>query len=185
MNAKNCYLSYVVVGCENVLYSMVIKDNSNNVLNCISVVRSENIYQSFNIIKSYNIFYSKQIDNSSDIRFCTNMIGCHDCILCNNLENKSFCIENTQYTKEEYLQRRNEIIHKKEEFLSISNSSKQIIESISTNVSGKYITECSNIQDGYYLHATHNSKNVMLVSGGDSCTYLYDTFTATGGPTGE
>jgi hypothetical protein len=66
-----------------------------------------------------------------------------------------------------------------------STLDKHIVAAISTNVSWTYLTECSNIQDGYYLHATHDSRNVMLVSGGESCDNLYDTFTATGGPTGD
>ena len=186
MNAKNCYLSYVVVGGENILYSMVIKNNSINVFNCISVVRGENIYQSFNIVNSYNVFYSKQIDNSRDIRFCSNMIGCHDCILSNNLENMSYCIENKQYTKEEYFSTKKYLLSKKTEFLQkFIALHEDIVPCVSDNVSWMYLTECSNIENWYYLSSTHDSQNVMLVSWWESCSNLYDTFTATGFPTWE
>lgn len=46
MNARNVYLSFgVVTDTSNVLYSYIIKDNSNNVLNSVSAAyQSENIY---------------------------------------------------------------------------------------------------------------------------------------------
>ena len=70
------------------------------------------------MLVTFNIFYSKFINNSSNIRFSSNLTGCHDCILCNDLQNSSYCINNKQYEKEEYLQKRNEILMHKSDFLN-------------------------------------------------------------------
>jgi hypothetical protein len=73
---KNAYLSFTTVsGCENVLYSVNIKDNSKNILNSVMVWDdSENVYMSSGILKSMNVYYSQNILNSSDIWFSTNLV---------------------------------------------------------------------------------------------------------------
>ena len=113
---KNGYLSFiVVVECENILYSMGVKDNCKNVFNSVMVRdHNENVYMSCGIFKSFNIFYSRYVTDSSNLRACYNMVGCHDCILCHELENKSFCIQNTEYSKEEYLKKKEQILKEKD-----------------------------------------------------------------------
>ncbi|MEI6774388.1 MAG: hypothetical protein WCL18_06475 [bacterium] len=112
MNARNTYLSYSVIGSENVLYT-ILTNGGANIFNSMSVIQSENIYQSHSVVNSYNIFYSKQVDNAHDIRFCTNMIGCQECIFCQNMNNASYCIDNTQYTKDAYNVEKEKILNQK------------------------------------------------------------------------
>ncbi len=186
MNSKNSYLSFVVAWWENIFYSMVIKDNSYNVLNSISVIWSENIYFGYNIVTSHKIFYSKHIENSSEIRFCTNLIWCHECLFCNWLENSSYCIKNEKYSLEEYKKEKQKILKNKNTFLNSFLALPWANKSFSsTNVIWQYLTNCSDIKGWYYLHNVHKSKNVISVSGWDWCTWLYDTFMATGFPTAK
>ena len=104
MQSKNAYLSSVVIeNCENVLYSFCIVTNGINIISSNLVTEnSSNIFQSVCVSNSMNIFYSRYIINSSDLRFCSNCVGCHNCIACADLENSSYCIENVQYSKEEF-----------------------------------------------------------------------------------
>jgi len=119
--SKNAYLSAIVIfECENILYSLSVKDNSVNVYNSMMVnVNNENIYSSVWIVKSFKVFYSKYINNSSNIWFSNNLIWCSECILCSDLENASYCIENTKYEKQEYLTKKAEILKEKESFEKI------------------------------------------------------------------
>jgi hypothetical protein len=77
---------------------------------------SENIYYSKSVSKSQNIFYSKYIDASFDIWFSSNLIGCQHCAFCDNMVNSTYCIENTQYTKEEYEAKIKQILADKIQF---------------------------------------------------------------------
>lgn len=117
--ARNAYLSNIVVeNCEDVFYTLQAVAGCKNIFNCVQVFNAcENIYFCLAIFHSYNIFYSRFIDTCRDVRFSTNMIGCVECVLCHDLENTSYCIENIQYTKEEYLQKKTEILKQKDLFV--------------------------------------------------------------------
>lgn len=110
INSKNVYLSNIVIAnCEDVLYSFNIKDHSSFVFNSLNVIKNcENIYSSIAVSESFNVFFSKNINNCSYILLSNNLIGCHDCIACKNLENQSYCIENKQYSKDEYMKLKEE-----------------------------------------------------------------------------
>jgi hypothetical protein len=64
------------------------------------------------------------------------MIGCSECIECNGLVNQSYCINNQQYLKEEYLQLKKQLLSNKEVFISKHHNSFDIIGSnIGENIS--------------------------------------------------
>ena len=116
--AKNGYLSFAFgFGVENVLYSTYVVDLCRNVMNSVSITHhSDNIFDCKNVRQSFNIFYSANISNSSDLRFCSNCIGCHHCIDCDCLENKSYCINNQQLSKEDYQQQKAVLLSRKADF---------------------------------------------------------------------
>ncbi|MBU0627206.1 hypothetical protein KKH82_07475 [Patescibacteria group bacterium] len=108
----------MVVDCENVLYSHNVKESSKDVYNSVMVWNnSENICFSMGILESSMIFYSKYIKNSYNIWFSENLVGCQNCISCSDLENQSYCIQNKKYTKEEYLEKKEEILREKDRFI--------------------------------------------------------------------
>lgn len=118
--SKSVYLSILVISdCENILYTFYTQDNVKNVLNSVMVWdNSENVYFSTAVIQGYQIFYSKFIVNSSNIWFSTNLVGCRECIACHSLENQEYCIENIPYPKEVYFEKKAELLRDKENFLS-------------------------------------------------------------------
>ncbi|MDD4530299.1 MAG: hypothetical protein PHO80_01975 [Candidatus Gracilibacteria bacterium] len=115
-NVENCFLIRCSTLCKNVGYSLVVK-KTENVFNSIKVQGGEgNIYQSSSIDGSFNVFYSKCIENSSNVWFSYNLTGCSECVFCNDLSNKSYCINNIEYNKENYFQKKEEILRKKGDF---------------------------------------------------------------------
>jgi hypothetical protein len=115
--SNNSYLSFEVCYSEKVVYSVNVKDNCSYVFNSVMVgENSENIFNAVGIFKSFNVFYSRFVFDSSDIRFSSHVLGCHECILCDNLDHKSYCIQNKQYTKEEYMTIKRDILQSKEKF---------------------------------------------------------------------
>jgi len=163
--SKNVYLSNTVItDCENVLYSLNVKEYSKNVINSIQVRNnSENIYFSKWVIESFKIFYSKYIYNSSNIRFSTNLAWCSECILCNDLENQSYCIKNKKYEKAEYQRMKEHILHEKSKFLWYYKDATNIWANFgSANVKGNFVQHSENVENWYYGYQLKDCRNILL-----------------------
>jgi hypothetical protein len=117
LSSKNVYLSFhATLNVENILYSLSIKHGCSNIVNSLSITNSENVFDSRGIVKSFNIFYSNLLLDCSDMRFCNSCIGCQNCVSCDNLMNKKYCIENIQYSREEFQTKKQEILRQKRRF---------------------------------------------------------------------
>ena len=100
-DCKNCYLTYASYLNEDVMYSQ----GAASLKNCIdtyTLQKSENCYEDMFCDSLYQVNFSFGSDQSINSSFLKECINCQDCILCINLRNKKYCIENIQYTKEEY-----------------------------------------------------------------------------------
>ncbi len=128
------------------------------------------------ISESYNIFYSKYIVNSSNIWFSTNLIGCDECILCDRIENKKYCIKNKQYDYEEYMRMKSDLMKQKNIFQQLYERIIHIpAQNIgSENVNGSNITKSHNTTNSLWISRIHNSRNVAIGNGGDSCDFFFD-----------
>ncbi len=108
---KNCYL---VIGGdfnEDTLYSAFIF-NSKRCMDCYWVSKSEMNYETVDCISCSKLFWSRYCEGCYDSMFLFNCKNCHDCFGCTNLLNKSHCIFNTQYSKEEYQKKMEELAPK-------------------------------------------------------------------------
>ena len=163
--AKNVYLSFaVVLDCDNVLYSVHIKEKCENVFNSLMIWDwSKNVYQSKSILKSYNILYSEYIYNSNNIRFSSNLIWCSECILCNELINKNYCIKNIQLSKEEYFNQKIEILNQKDSFSIFLK--KKIWKPINSEwISNSwFVVNSSQITNSYNVYNVKNGNNLYDV----------------------
>ncbi len=100
---KNCYLVFASANCEDCYYSYRAIE-SKHVYDAYFVNKSDTIFQSVDIDNSHSLFYSQNCKNCSYGRYLYNCDNCHNCLACVNLCNASYCIQNKQYTKEEYQQ---------------------------------------------------------------------------------
>lgn len=177
--SKNCYLSYVtIINCENILYSLSVKEGSVNVFNSVLVwAQCENIYFSSWVISSFNIFYAKYIQNSSNVRFSSNLTWCTECLFCDNLVNQSYCIDNQVVPKDIYFEKKREILAQKEKFLErylqLSNQGNNIA---SHDVSWNFNIQCEHIEEGYGAYQVKDWRNIILIGGNDTATHIYDCF---------
>ena len=102
---------------ENIVYSAFCYDHVENIYSSFFCCQNNaNIYMCGGITDSQSIFYSKYISGSANIYFSTNLIGCEECIFCDGLENQKYSIQNRAYSREEYLEKKAEILKKKEMF---------------------------------------------------------------------
>ena len=136
LNAQNVYLSFgVFESCSDICYSVLVTNNCHQVYNSAQITNnSEHVYHCVAVDASSFIFYSKYIQNSHHVYFSTNMVGCHDCMLCDGLENASYCIENKQYTKDEYEVLKEKVMSKKDNFHYYPDSTKKSKNFNSDNV---------------------------------------------------
>jgi hypothetical protein len=151
--SKNIYLSnFIVYDCENVCYSMVARENCTDLFNSLMVFKnSANIYESAGVIESFKIFYSRYIKNSSDIWFSKNLIWCTHCIACSWLENQSYCIQNKQYSKEEYQQRSTALLQQKEKFPTLLKQMWGVGQNFgSTDVKGSFVVDSTNVSESSF-----------------------------------
>lgn len=178
--SKNVYLSFMVVSCENVCYSYSVKNNCRNIYSSIHVWNNcDNVFSSTSVDSSSNIFYSKYIDNSNDIWFCENLQWCHDCVMCDWLVNMSYCIENIQYTKEEYLLKKDAMLLAKENY-TLRYSSLGIVwfNVASENITGSRVIKSIAVQNWYFIKQVNQWQNLFMVWGKDLCSNLYDLISA-------
>ena len=103
-DSKDSYMCFASNELEDCLYSRY-GISSKNCVDCLSSENSENCYDCVKINNCFNIFHCNNCDSCSNSSYLDSCINCHDCFNCSNLENQSYCINNKQYTKEEYKQK--------------------------------------------------------------------------------
>ena len=105
---KNAYLSYSVIGCEDIMYSDTI-DKSKNCMDCFAVEKLENCYSNVDCEGNYNCFYAVNSRNCIDSLFIYDCVNCQNCCLSSNLRNQSYVFKNQKLSKAEYEKRIKEL----------------------------------------------------------------------------
>lgn len=161
--AKNWYLSFSIGdNAESILYSCFVRTNVANVYNSFYVEKeSSNIYSSYFIQTSYNVFFSKYITTSSNIYFSTNLTWCSECILCDDLENKTYCIKNIQYSKDEYSELKKEFLNDKSQFYWMYSDLQWAKNKNAANCSWTWIYQCSNIENWNLVRNMNDGRNII------------------------
>jgi hypothetical protein len=163
---KNCYLVFNTSPAEELLYSRGIR-NGRFSADLYFGVNIENCYESINIQESYGTTHSQNVVNCVDSHFILNGKNLVNCFGCVNLNNKSNCILNEQYSKEDYIEKVNEILgsYKKiEEFkktfkdftLRFPHRENNNIKTI--NCIGEYIYDSKNVVDSFEVSGAEDSK---------------------------
>ncbi len=98
---KNCYLVSAGWGNEDSMYSNRIA-NCKNTFDSYVCHRTEFGYENVYCRESNLLRFSLRSEGCVDSYFLYDCRNCSNCICCSNLRNKSYCIFNEQYTKEEY-----------------------------------------------------------------------------------
>ncbi len=101
---KNCYLVFGGDFNEDCSYS-TFNFYSKNVYDTYFVHRLELCYENTDTENNHKVFFAQYTRDSADSSFIYNGVNLNNCLGCVNLHNKSYCIFNEQYTKEEYLKK--------------------------------------------------------------------------------
>ncbi len=100
---KNCFMSSVVFGCEDVYYSDWVIDHCRDIVDCSYLLEGcELCYETYYAWGCYRTGFCDLVKRCSDLWFSYDCINVKNSFLCWNLRNKEYCIHNVQYTKEAY-----------------------------------------------------------------------------------
>jgi len=180
---KNCYLIFAAANNENCSYGTSFWDTKDS-LDCYNVHASELCYECIDVYSSNRLIYSQECNSCSSSAFLLNCRNCTDCFGCVNLRNKNYCIFNEQLTKEEYTKRLESINLKnrkdvEENIIKFNDFKKKfivpaLVENRSTNVSGNWLDECKNVQEGYNCQKVEDGKYLFGIMGAkDVMDYTY------------
>lgn len=108
---KNCFMLFASWECESTMYSLWMIKTS-HIIDCLDWSSLEKCYQ---VINSENCFWCIYTINSTNCQNCSfsyDLKNCSNCFLCYNLIWKNYCIENIEYSKDEYLEKIKELKNK-------------------------------------------------------------------------
>lgn len=176
---KNNYLSFIVLfDSEDVLYSYYTQ----HCKNCTDVCEAKDSQLCYEVVDCDNCYecsYSRRIRNCSSSHFLEDCVGCTNCFQCKNLHQKSYCIQNIQYTREEYehrlsqcdLQSISGIAAEQERarqfFLTLPNRGNVQINC--ENVTGGNLKNCRNSHEIYDMYSSENMRNCAFAEESHDC----------------
>jgi len=127
---------------------------SNNCVDCFDVKKSEYLYHSFDCNNCQKSNHLEHCENCYDCHFCYDCKDCQNVILSTNLRKKQYCIENKQFSKEEYLEelkklslgKRSSVEKAKVQFEEVKKKAIRCENNNlkTENCSGDYLVECNN-----------------------------------------
>jgi hypothetical protein len=100
-NCRRCYYLFDSDFNEDSLFSNVLR-RSRKCVDCSFCDTCDGCFESISCRDCYQTFYSQYCIACSDCINCYDCTKCSFCYNCSGLQNKSYCIDNKQYTKEEY-----------------------------------------------------------------------------------
>lgn len=166
-NSKNCYLSRSMEECEDQFYAYRVLRGRNSI-DLTVCFDSEKCYDCIYCQNSYKLFYSQNSRDCIDSYFLFDCRNCQNCFMCWNLRGKSCCIENVQYTKEEYNERLKSFEF--DSYKSIQNYKKRFKEITQREVVHRENFNIKNYNsDGDNLINTKNCHRCFTLNDSEEC----------------
>lgn len=168
---KDCYLIFAAEYNEDCMYSRLIQKCKGCIDNAF-IHQSELCYECIDTRECFKCMYCEQCQSSTDLLFCYNVRNSNNCIFCVNGRNLSNSILNVKYSKEEFEQKKNEILSSYE---NIEKAKKEFAE-LKSKALVKYAsaTKCNNVT-GDYMHNCYDGVRVFDTTGAKNCSYVADT----------
>ena len=168
-SCKNCYLSFASVNNEDCAYANYVS-YSKYILDGLRVFKSERCYECIDCTNCQTLKYSQLSQDCFDSAFLYNCRGCSNCILCTNLINKSYCILNEQYSKEDYKKKLEEFGIDK---FTGKESLVKTFEEMKKKIPHRAVEGVNSIDSiGSMLRNTKNCKQCFDVSDAEDCKYM-------------
>jgi hypothetical protein len=186
---KNGYLCFRHITGEDTAYTNGAL-NTKDTLDLTYSADTELCYEVVDIRKCFQTFFSQDCENCQNVYFSRDLVNCFDCFGCTSLRNKSYCIFNEQYTKEEYQKKLKEFDYgssknvekfKEQAYkVSLKYPRRAFQGRNNVNVSGDYVYNSRNAHDVYFISDSENMRYCQLfLKGGVHNCYDFTAFGST------
>ncbi len=163
---KNCYLSRSIARSENLSYGYRAFDTKDSI-DISHVFNLDNCYECTYTFNSFNVLFSRNCRDCMDSQFLYDCRNCTNCTMCWNLRGKQYCIENKQYSKEEYVEKLKEydlssnkslekLKERYEEILKKDFVHRQNFTLNTYNSEGTYLANCNNCHNVFSFEDSEN-----------------------------
>ncbi len=102
---KNCYLCTRTAWSENIYYSYLAFNQSENCFDCFNIDKCQECYELIDSKNCFKVIKSNHCNNCTDCAFCVNCQDCTHCFGSANLINKKFVLFNEELSEGEYFKR--------------------------------------------------------------------------------
>jgi len=103
LDSKNCQVCFDTTDTEDSKYLQYSVGQDKNDQDCSYLVDSTISYENMSVVHSTHCLFNDVIRRECEnLYYCDNCFTSSNCFGCIGLRNKSYCILNRQYTKEEY-----------------------------------------------------------------------------------
>jgi len=183
---KNCYFTRAASHTEDSAY--VIWDNGSKFcMDSHMTDQCEFGYGNVNCTRCYKVSFSANCEDCHDVILSKDCAGCSNCVGCVGLRNKSYCIFNVPYAKEEYAAKLKELDPgsrrafrelQKEAYAFWLRFPVKFMHGLqNSNVSGDYIYNSKNAQYCYRAKGMEDCKYCLnLLSGPVKDCYDYSNW---------
>ena len=173
---KNVYLSSVVWYCENIYYSNWLM-YSQDCYDCTYIYKNTQVsYELTSSRDCFNCNWSNLLFDCSDCFFGFDLRGCKSCFMCHNLRHKEYCINNKEYSKEDYEKKIKEIDFGS--FKTISKLKKEYEEMIKTKAIHRNIIENSENCTGNHIFKSKNCHECFDIDNMENAKYTVSSLEA-------
>ncbi|MBT6068933.1 hypothetical protein HOG48_04210 [Candidatus Peregrinibacteria bacterium] len=172
-NLKDCYLLFSSDYNRDCYYGIWTL-YSNDCMDNLIIQKCELTYESIFSNNLYNCIFAIQSSTCRDSAFIMDCKNCSDCFMCTGLRGKQYCIQNVQYSKEEYEKFRTQypisshhnFSSFKAQFLEIMKGAVHLYMRRNgriDNSTGNFLTDTMNCEECFEIL---NSKDCKYVQGG-------------------
>lgn len=165
LDCKRCYLTFNTIGAEGLMYS-VRGPFSKESIELFNSTGCELCFRCINSLKCYNVKFAEFAVSCVDSTFLWDCEDCNHCYQCANLKHKSYCIQNQQYTKEEYEQKMKDIDLSSHQMWAAEEAKFQIFLK-NRPIRAERLVNCQD-SDGVLLTNCRNCHNCFTMVEGDN-----------------
>lgn len=175
---KNSYMTFRATEPEECAY-LYVGMYTIDCVDCSYITKCELCYECVDCEGCYRTIFSQESVNCRDSAFLYSCYNCSDCIGCVNMRNAQYCIENVQYSKEEYLKKKesleltryNGLKAYTERFEEIRKSHPQRATTSlkTTNSSGNWLTNCENTNNSFGCFNAKDLKHCFVIFNAEDC----------------
>jgi hypothetical protein len=181
---KNCYLLFAAQKNEDSMYGRLVYRNRFSI-DSDFIQDSELCYDCIDCRKCYSCMFSDNCEASTDSLFCFDLKDCQNCIFSTNLRHKSFQIFNKPVSKEEFEQKKKEILLSHPNLQKAKKEFKKIREKAIVKfahrvrcykATGDYMYNCHEVFHGFDTESSKNCKYVADAEGTIDCWDMNNTY---------